>query len=422
MATSPEANLISSILRDQDMVVCLKNGISKDMFRAFPDEWEWMETYFSRHRKAPSKGAFKSAFPEFRIKAVNDTGHFAEAVREAHARYLLLSSIRDVTNELGKGNLDTAVQQMHKSMVSIAANMGMTNDSDILSDWQAIYDAVEERKTRFDESGQAGIPTGFTTLDEYTGGAMPGDFWVVGARLGEGKSWTLQRMATSAVAHGYNCQFNALEQSRAAVAMRIHSFLSSSIGRKVFDSMSLMQGKDYDIKEYKKFLKDAASQAKGRLHVSDASRGKVSALTIASQIERNKPDVVYIDYAQLMKKNGQEWTDYAAISSDLTQIATEYQIPVIAASQLNRNAAGGKDMSGPENISGSDTFGQDASVIITSRQLSQRVMRSMLAKNRNGTGGAKWYSHFDPSRGVYKEIDYDTAMDLRDEDKEKAEK
>lgn len=399
------------------MVVALKEGLGPDMFRSYPDEWSFLETYFSRYHKTPSKMAFKQAFPEFSIKVVNDSGHFAGKVREAHAKFLLLSSVRDVTEHLAHHDLDAAVLAMQASIVGIGASMGMTNDSDILTDWEAIYEDVKERKDNYDARGSAGVPTGFTTLDEATGGCMAGDMIIVGARLGEAKSFTLQRMATTAIAAGYNVQFNALEQSRPQVAMRIHAFLSSSVGRNVFDSMSLMQGRDYDIKEYKAFLKEQAKIARGRLHVSDSSRGKVGIIQIAAQIERNKPDIVFIDHITLMKMAGVEWQDVSQLSTGVLQLGQEYHIPMVCASQLNR-AAVGKDVAGADTLGRSDTLGQDASIVINQKQISARVMMHKLVKNRNGKGGMKFYSHFDPGCGIYREIDYDTAMDLKDEDKD----
>jgi replicative DNA helicase len=416
VSSSPERLLLSSIVRDGDMNVAIQHGLAPDMFHAFPDEWLWMQTYYMKYKRSPSKLAFKHKFPEFRIAAVNDTSHFADEVRRHHARTLLTGTLRDASNLIADGKLDAALMALQGSVVGIAAGMSDNVDQDIFSNYEDTLVEVDRRWKLVETKGYSGIPTGIPTLDERVGGFNAGELWLFAARLGEGKSWTLQSMALAAAMEEYVIQFNALEQSRAQVSMRIHALLSGSIGKTVFSNTDLMQGKGYDPGEYRLFLKDMKETIKGKLHVSDSPR--LTPLGIAAQIEKNKPHAVYVDYVQLMSK-GKDWQDIAAISGELKAVAMEYQVPVIGAAQLNRDAAGGKGNAGPEKLGGSDALGQDADGVVTSKQLSERVIRHMLAKNRNGPGGQTFYIHFDPTQGIYKEVSANRARDLMDEDEDR---
>jgi len=418
MALNPEVYLISSVLRDQDIIEAFSSGLSSAQFHACHDEWEWIERYYLRHRKTPSKVAFKQQFPEFSIKAVNDTGHYAMEVRKAHASFTLRSSMREVTDFLADGDVDGAVEAMHTNIIGIAASMGDgSNDTDIFSSWQDTFDEVEKRVIRVKKYGMAGIPTGFTTLDERTGGPQAGHVWIVGARLGEGKSWTMMRMATAAVLSGRTVYYSALEQTRAEVAMRMHTFVSGSIGKELFRNLDLAQGKGFDIVRYKKFLSTLSNEISGKMHVSDTSRGRVSPLTIAAQIERHEPDVVFIDYLTLMEKKGSgDWQSVAQLSGELKGVASKYGIPLVAAAQLNRTEGLKKEPAGPEALAQSDAIGQDADAVITMRQKSPSVIKMKLAKYRHGTGGYAWHCQFQPSKGIFKECTYDEAMRLMDED------
>lgn len=416
MAVSPEIYLISSVLRDQDVTTAIKHGVSRDMFRSYPEEWEWIEDYWQRYRKTPSKNAFKTAFASFPLKAVNDTGHFSEEVRKSHARFGLLASVSEVTNLVKDGDLEGAIAMMHRNIITVAAGMGTVNDEDIITNWEEVYNEVARRHEKVRKGGMAGIRTGFDTLDDRTGGMNPGDLVIVGARLGEGKSWTMQRMATTAVMDGCSVQFDALEQSRVQVEMRVHAFLSSAVGKEIFSSSQLMQGKDFNLKAYRNFLSKMKDSIKGRLHVSDTSRGKVSTLTVASQIERNHPDIVFIDYITLMAKGGTDWQHVAAISGELKQISMSYQVPIVAAAQLNRANGLGKEPAGPEALAQADAIGQDADMVITSRQQSPSVLKYLMAKHRNGAGGFAWYVQFQPNKGIMKEVTYSKAQELKDAD------
>lgn len=415
--TSPELFLISSILRDQDMKVALSRHLTDDMFTAYPDEWTWLSNYYQQYKKAPSKAAFREAFPTTTVKAVNDTGHFADEVRKHHARRMLTSTMSDTADLIAKGRIEDAVKCVGSSIVKIAASVGSSNDGDIITMFDDIMQDVERRVQRVRDTGSAGIKTGFKTLDERTGGPQPGDLWIVGARLGEGKSYCMQSMATAAVMNGYTVQFDALEQSRSQVAMRIHAFLSNQIGKELYQTTDLMQGKNFDLMQYKKFVRRLKKDIDGKLHVADATRGRVGLTTIASQIERNKPDIVFIDYITLMEKKGSEWQDVAGLSSGLLSLAVEYEVPIIAASQLNRSHGLGREPAGPEALSQSDAIGQDASGVITIKQTSSKTMTMKMAKNRNGPGNFKWFIHFEPDKGLMKEVDYAEMLDLRDEAK-----
>ena len=422
MATrsSPEVYLISAILRTGDITTALQAGIDAEQFHACRNEWTWLTDYLIKHRKVPSKVAFRQQFPAFTIKAVDDVGHYTAMVRSNHARRELTKALRTAADMLAVDDIDAAVAHMHHEIVSISASMGSaTDDSDIITNWEDTFKEVSGRVERVGLRGMAGIPTGFATLDERTGGPQPGHIWVVAARLNVGKSWAMVRMATAAIMDGYAVQYNALEQTRADVSMRIHTFLSGSIGKELFRNLDLSQGRNFDLDSYKAFLTGMKDHVEGRLHVSDTSRGRVSPLTIAAQIERNRPDIVFIDYLTLMEKTGTgDWLSVAKLSADVKEVAMRYNIPIVVASQLNRERGIAKrgEPVGAEAISQSDAVGQDADAVVTMAPVSKSVLAMKLVKYRHGLAGFKWFTQFQPSEGIFKEISHDKAMTLKDQD------
>lgn len=399
------------------MPVAFKMGVGKDLFHACPDEWAWLERYYMKHKKTPSKVAFKTQFPEFSVKAVNDTAHFAVEVRKAHAQQALTSALRDSAGHIAAGNLDAALTAIQKNVITVSAAMGDVNDdSDIITSWEDTFEEVERRVERVNQHGMAGIPTGFTTLDDRTGGPQPGQSWIVGARLGSGKSWAMMRMAAAAIVNGYNVQYNALEQSRAEVTMRMHSLLSGAVGKEIFNNMDLAQGRGFDVGEYREFLYNLSGHIKGRMHVSDTSRGMVSPMTIAAQIERNQPDIVFIDYLTLMQ-GAKDWQAIGEISGAIKNLAQQYQVPIVSASQLNRAAGiGGKEIPGAEALSQADAIGQDADAVVNMRMMSSSTIQMKLVKYRHGNSGYKWWCHYAPGKGIFKECSYDEALALKDID------
>lgn len=422
MPASPERLLLSSVLRQGDLKTAIAHGVTAEMFHDYPEEWAWLEEYFRRFKRVPSKATFVGKFSDFKIANADDTLYLTEEVKKSHVKAVLVDRLQEIAESIADGDVDSAVRVMNASIVQVSAGIGSAGDTDIFTDFSDILTEVESRHERAKTSGSSGIPYGFRTLDEITGGANPGELIIVAARLGQGKSWLMQKMAAAAAASGHTIVFDALEQTRAQVAMRIHSLLSSSHGtaREVFDSNALMRGQNYDLVKYRRFLRELKAKIPGSLHVSDVSRGRVSPMTVAGQIERHQPDVVYVDYLTLMQKTLADWQGVAQLSGDMKTLGGSYGIPMICAAQLNRENGLGREPAGPEALAQSDAIGQDADLVLTFRQLSKHALAGRIAKNRNGPGDARFWIEFKPGEGIIQEVSYNRLQDIIDEDKDAA--
>lgn len=415
MALSPEVYLLSSIVLNDDFQTAMKHGATVEMFHVHADEYQWLANYYAKWRKTPTRNAFRRAHPSFQLKDVNDTGHYVEEVRKSHAKTELTALLNDQADLIAKGDISGAADLGLSGITKISAGMGAHEEIDALTDWKPMYNEVKARKLRFDEIGMAGIPTGFPTLDERTGGIGRGQSWIVAARLGQGKSFTLLQMACAALIGGYGVHFAALEMSKTEVQMRLHNLLSSNVGLRVFQAESLAQGKNFDLKVYRAFLEELPKVIKGKLTVSD-TRG-LGAAEIASQIERNHPDLYVLDYLTLGKMKGDGgWQDIGKYSKDIKTIGQEYDCGMLSAAQLNR--MGTDKGAGTETIGGSDQIGQDADAVIMLRKLSTRVSELQLAKYRHGRDGFKWHNFMDLKTGERYEVSKSKALDIVDEDKD----
>lgn len=423
MPTNAEQALISAMIRTGDHLTARAKGVTAKLFHAYDEEFEWLEGYVTLHRRTPSREAFKRKFPQFMLKKYDDVEHLCDEVRDSHVRNGLSDAVQDVITMLKEGRVSQALGAMHTSSLSLQSQLaGMGGDSDIIQNPDEIYKEVARRKAQFEKLGQAGLPTGFATLNDLTGGPQPGHLGIIAARLGHGKTWALARMSYAACIAGFNIQYDTLEQTRAEIALRIHTLASSQHGHQLFKNMDLSQGRVSSMREYKKFLEELRDKNFGRFNIADTGKGGVTPTTIDAQIERNKPDVLFLDYLTLMTTtNGQDdWKSIAGISAALKQSAQRYQIPIVAAAQLNRSGTmvGKDDLAQPETLAESDAIGRDADFIVSMRQISKRVMLMGLVKNRHGKSGVNWYCRFLPNTGMFEEVTYDEAMGLKDEDKD----
>lgn len=418
MPTSPEISLIAAIVNGKDMTAPIEQGISSELFHEYKEVYQWIERYNIKYRRVPSRIAVRKHFPDIRLsREATDIEFFGDEVKQNHIRQSLINIIGGTTDMIADGDVDRALSELKEQVVNIATEVGTLSEIDLIENWDLVYDEVALRKEKYDESGMAGIPSGFPSFDERTGGFQPGQLIVIAARLGEGKSMAMMRMATTAVMEGHRAHFAALEMSKAEVGMRIHNMLSGEVGKSIFNSMNLAQGKVGDLKDYRSFLRTLKDHVKGTLTISDSRR--VGEIEVASQLERHKPDIYFFDYLTLAKMGGDGgWKDIGNFTKALKSNAGEHQAAIVVASQLNREAAKSREVAGADALSESDSVGQDADVVITAKQRSRRITEMYCAKNRHGVGGFKWFVHIDMAKGIYKEVTYNEAQDIIDEDKD----
>lgn len=422
----PEANLISAVLRGRDMMPLFDQGVDDSFFHVHRAEAKFLFRYYDKHKAVPSKDAFKRHYPEFRIKAVDEVDFWAEEVRTSHVKQNLTNRLNDMIENLSVGDFDSVVKEMHATALASELTLSGTagQSFDIFSSYDDIATEIERRHDAVAQGGYAGIPTGFPTLDEVTGGLQPGWLTIIGARLGSGKTSTMIKMATTAAFNGHTVQFNALEQTRAEIAMRVHAYASSQYSKGEFKAADLAKGQNFSPRAYRDFLIELATKVSGKFNVIDVRQGALTPLTLAAQIERNKPSWVGVDYFGLMEAVGgskvgdDDWRGLANLSKKITQIAKQYQVPIVMAAQLNR-AAGGNQRRGnltPEAIADTDNLGRDADLILLQERRSERVMHMRVAKFRHGSDGQQFFTAFEPNIGKFIEIDGDKARDLIDED------
>lgn len=424
MAVNSEILLISSMLRTGDYLTPISDGVTASLFHTYQDEWTFLERYIGKHRRVPSRRAFKSKFPETTIYKVDDVAHFTDEVKESHTRFELVELGSQIAHGIKQGDDPTAVlRKLHGDVISVQSQLdGESETYEVQGSWQETYVMIRDRVARVKEEGHAGISTGYESLDLATGGIFPGHYWVLAGRLGHGKSWTMIRIGVEAMLTGKRVQYFSLESSRHQVAMRVHTFLSSMAGKEVFRNLDLVKGENFDILKYKRFLKNL--DLEGKFYINDQSRGSVSPLTIAATIEKNQPDIVFVDYLTLMERDsgGDDWQSVAKVSESVQRIAQRYNVPVVVASQINRaGGGGGKEPPGTEHISRSDSIGQDADAVVTIKQMSAHTARMRLAKYRHGRDGQVFWCAFKPNTGELEEITGDDAHDIMDQDIEDAE-
>jgi replicative DNA helicase len=259
-----------------------------------------------------------------------------------------------------------------------------------VTDFKVIADAAE--------GGSCPVPPGH--IMDLTGGHKAGQLWLVTAMWSVGKSWKLIEHAIVALEAGWDVLFFSLEMTGAGILERFHKVIVARMGH--HPSMVTDEQREQLVTEW---YADC-----GELKVYAEGLGKVNAATVASLIE-HEHTLVCVDYIGRMYTDDgrparEDYTAVSAISESLCEVAREYEVPVLAAAQLNRQGL----------TAGSTDLDRDPDVIIEMGRVSKHVegvRKNVMAKNRNGPMNVFWFTRFDVTTGRFDEISGELAMQIR---------
>lgn len=187
-----------------------------------------------------------------------------------------------------------------------------------------------------------GLPTGFLDLDMLTTGFQPGDLVVVAGRAGVGKTGFMLSVAVNlAFKMEVPVAIFSLETSKFQLALRMLSILSGVPLR------NLRMGFLSD-EVWSDVVLVGTELAESPIYIEDSPRLTTAELREKSKRLREEKgiEVVFVDYLQLLKGpfvRATRQEEVAEISMELKALARELNIPVVALSQLSRQAEQRKD-------------------------------------------------------------------------------
>ncbi|MGQ9536316.1 MAG: replicative DNA helicase [Actinomycetota bacterium] len=199
-----------------------------------------------------------------------------------------------------------------------------------------LMESTFEDLERIAEGGkQIGIPTGFTDLDELTQGLQPSDLIVIAARPSMGKTSLALNIADHvAVEEGIPVAIFSLEMSAQEVAKRMLCSRARVNSQKLKTSFE-------DDEIWERLSEAAGDLASASIFIDDSA--DIGIMELRSKLRRLKSQhdigLVIIDYIQLMSSDRRlenRVQEIAAISRGLKVIGRDFNIPVIAVSQLSR--------------------------------------------------------------------------------------
>jgi replicative DNA helicase len=335
-------------------------------------------------------GAYLAQLAEM-VPSARNLDAYEKSVRERAVARRLIQWCQKALNQSEKlvGNdVMTWVAELEREFHSAFENAG-THLEPLSVGLKSVIKQVELRMES--GGGLLGIPTGLTDLDKFLSGLVPGDLVVVAARPSMGKTALATGIAMNAAKSGHPCLFFSLEMPKDQLLLRmvaqhtgvnLHNLRTGSLGGNEWSEALAGMQTIYDLP----FWID--------------ERSGITVLDICHQARKVKPDVVFIDYLQLLKPVKREERrdlEIAAITLALKGLAKEQKIPVVLLAQLNRQVEN-RGIKKPmlSDLRESGAIEQDADVVLfpyreevyEPKPNNANVAEVIIAKHRNGETGS----------------------------------
>jgi len=268
-----------------------------------------------------------------------------------------------------------------------------------------------------------GIDTGFTTLNNKLGGFQKPDLIIVAARPGMGKTAMLVSSLRHQLKLGKRVAVFSLEMKGRQLLGRLVA-QESGISFTDITRGKLRGDQVLAVDNY------IAKFSTENLFIDDQAR--INPTEVKGKLLDFKPDIVYIDYIQLMsgteKRYGNREAEVSDISRRLKEIAKELDIPVIALAQLSRavETRGGNKVPKLADLRESGSIEQDADVVIllyrpeyygikkhNGNHLEEGESYFIVAKHRNGPDG-KCKVRFDKETMLFKNFEEEPNIESGD--------
>lgn len=217
------------------------------------------------------------------------------------------------------------------------------------------------------EGAMTGIPTGFIDLDHILNGLNRSNLILVAARPAMGKTaFTLNIAQNVAMMEGLTVAFFSLEMGKEELVGRILSSVAEVTADK-------LRRADMEQGDWDKVITAADRMSQSKLFIDDTS--SLTVQDMRAKLRRLKVehglDLVIVDYIQLMqgrgghKGNENRQQEVSEISRNLKLIAREFNVPVIALSQLSRSVESRPDKRPVlSDLRESGSLEQDADIVI----------------------------------------------------------
>jgi len=405
MSADLEAKVLSAVLKDKHIHVLLQAN-PDSLFRTHRDVWDFIKDYSEKNSTVPTPGLVLEKFRDFApVGEIGNTKYHLEELRtaflESSLGNVLMSTATQLQNHQPNEALNSLIAKTSE-LKKVTANIRDIDAVDI-EDAVSHFDHIKE----LNESGNHGIKTGLAGFDNYLpAGITPGQFGILLAYPAIGKSWLALFMAVQAWKNGRKPLVISLEMTETEVRNRVYTIM----GQGMWSHRKLTSGL-VDTESFRNWGETHLTNMPSFHIVSNDGIGELSPSVLRGKIDQYSPDVVFVDYIQLMQPNSpteNEVVKIKNISRELKVLAISEQVPIVAiASATPDDATDMNSVPTLGQVAWSKQLAYDADwVLALGRAQGSTILECAFRKNRHGFSGDFMIDvDFDSGRFIYKDFE-----------------
>jgi len=401
MGMREEVAVISAVADNKDIHVLFENNMDF-MMKDCADIWEFIKDYYSETKQVPDSDLLATRFRDFDPIDHGPTIYQVNRLKETFMDESLRNTLRKSADLVQSNETAKALDFINREVSTLSRVTSRVRDIDVTDVDDAIAHFDKVRKDN--EQGVRGIKTGLVSFDACLPmGISPGQLGILLAYPAIGKSWMSLFFAIQAWKDGKVPMILSLEMTEHEVRNRIYTIL----GDGTFSHRAISSGKISD----EQFAPWAEKNLVGKQPfkiISNDGMNEVTPNVIRAKIDQYKPDIVFIDYLQLMVDNGHsdnETVKIKNLSRELKLLAISEQIPVIAiASATPDDATDLESVPQLGQVAWSRQIAYDADFVLAlGRKTNSDLIEIAFRKNRNGfLGDFSIIADFD--KGKFSEV------------------
>lgn len=398
-----ELELIVSVIRDEDIDTLFAEHITDFFSEANGVIWQDLKEYYNQYRVMPSIKAVSDKYPTLKdVDATDPVEFYVDSVREDFLNTRISQMLMKAHEMNAEHSAELVLNTMQYNFSKLNTYTSRAHDIDIMD--------FEEAKKHYDEvydlvlanNGVVGIPTGIDFIDSsYPTGLQPGDLIVVLGWTGRGKSLLTTLIAARAWdQRGKVPMIVSMEMSANKLRDRVWTILGSGLFKNSDLTLGMIDNASFD---------DFRNQHKHKkpFIVLNSNGNEVNLNSIQSKFNQHRPDLVILDYAQLMSDNGNN-DDMTARMRNLSKEAKIFaefnQVPVILISSATPDGAVTDSAPTINQVAWSKQLAYDADLAFAVHKYNDSNLIDIVCrKNRNGplfAGKLDW----DIDRGIVSEV------------------
>lgn len=399
-----QIKILVAMLTDVRFLAKSYDIIRSEYFESDALRWvnEYILNYYNEYRSAPTQDAFKVA-----LLQLEDITEQTAIVSVLDAIYLNIGA-SDIEYVKDKAHTFCKHQEL-KYAIWDCAELVSNNKLELVKDRiddalrrgegsGDVYDYYATLVDRYSVKNRPYIETGWPCLNEIIkGGLGPGELGVIAGPGGSGKSWALQHITSAAVKVGKHALYITMELMEPYVASRLDT---------IFSGIPTM-----NIPNEIKRIREIYEALTGKLSVKWFPEDTLTINGMRAFVDKmvmlnNKPDIIIVDYADLMQlPDNRDRTDQKLkkLYQQLRGYAGELMIPIWTASQTTRDSYS-EDVIGADKLSESIGKHHTADLMLSlTRRDTDKVSGTAkyhVVKNRLGPDGMTFVSTMDTVRGI----------------------